>query len=80
MPQSTTISVRLEAKAKTRLEKLARETHRSKSYLAADAIRSYLDLNEWQIRETQAALKEADKGDFASDAEVRAAFERWNRR
>lgn len=80
MSQSTTISVRLEGKTKTRLEKLARETHRSKSYLAADAIRSYLELNEWQIRETQAALKEADKGDFAGEAEARAVFQRWNRR
>lgn len=80
MPQSTTISVRLEAKTKTRLEKLARETHRSKSYLAAHAIQSYLELNEWQIRETQSALKEADKADFASEAEVRAVFQRWNRR
>ncbi len=43
MPQSTTISVRLEARTKTRLEKLAREMRRTKSYLAADAIESYLD-------------------------------------
>jgi RHH-type rel operon transcriptional repressor/antitoxin RelB len=80
MAQSTTISVRIEARMKARLEKLAREMRRSKSYLASDAIKSYLELNEWQIRETQAALKEAEQGDFAGDDEVRATFERWNAR
>ena len=39
---------------------------RTKSYVAAEAIRAYMDLNEWQIGEIKAALKEADAGDFAS--------------
>lgn len=80
MTQSTTISVRLETRTKSRLEKLARETRRSRSYLAADAIKSYVEHNAWQIREIQSALKEADRGDFATDAQVRAVFEKWNAR
>jgi RHH-type rel operon transcriptional repressor/antitoxin RelB len=34
--------------------------------------------NECQIREIQAAIKEADAGDFATDAEVKAAMDKWN--
>jgi len=32
---------------------------------------------EWQIGEIQAALKEADAGDFASDKDVTALAKKW---
>ena len=78
MSASTTVTIRLEPAIKDRLDRLAAVTHRSKSFLAADAIREYVELNEWQIRETQAALAEADAGEFASDAEAQAVFRKWD--
>lgn len=75
---STTMTVRLEDDLKERLEQLAESTKRSKSFLAAEAIREFVELNEWQVRETRAALKEADAGDFASDQEVDALAAKWN--
>lgn len=42
-------------------------------------IRAYVDLNEWQISEIKAALKEADAGDFASGEEVQAVVSKWSR-
>jgi predicted transcriptional regulator len=45
---STTVSVRIDPASKKRLEKLAKSTGRSRSFLAAQAINEYLDLNEWQ--------------------------------
>lgn len=74
---STTMTVRLESDLKDRLERLSASTHRSKSYLAAEAIREYVELNEWQTRETLTALNEADAGDFATDAEVEAIKAKW---
>lgn len=74
---STTMTVRLEDDIKDRLDALAEATQRSKSFLAAEAIRSYVENNEWQIGEIQAALKEADAGDFASDKEVSALAKKW---
>jgi RHH-type transcriptional regulator, rel operon repressor / antitoxin RelB len=74
---STTMTLRLEDDVKTRLDKLADATQRSKSFLAAEAIREYVENNEWQIREIKAALKEANAGDFASDAEVAALAKKW---
>ncbi len=74
---STTMTLRLEDDVKDRLDKLAYATHRSKSYLAAEAIREYVVTNEWQIGEIQAALAEADAGDFASDEEVAALASKW---
>ena len=74
---STTMTVRLEDDVKERLEVLAGATQRSKSFLAAEAIAAYVETNEWQIAEIQAALKEADAGDFAGDKDVAALAKRW---
>ena len=74
---STTMTVRIDDDIKDRLEVLAGATRRSKSFLAAEAIRAYVDTNEWQIAEIQAAIKEADAGDFASDQEVADLAKRW---
>lgn len=74
---STTMTVRLEDDIKERLDVLAEATHRSKSFLAAEAIREFVELNEWQIQETRAALAEAKAGDFASDKDVQALAKKW---
>ena len=77
MPQSTTMTIRLEPELKSRLDKLSAATHRSKSFLAAEAVREFIELNEWQIDEIKDAVKEADSGDFASEQEMRAVFNKW---
>ena len=74
---SSTMTIRLEDEVKARLDKLADSTNRSKSFLAAQAIREFIENNEWQITEIQASLAEADAGDFASDKEVAALAKKW---
>lgn len=74
------LTVRLDAKTRRRLDKLASATLRSKSVLIAEAIRAYLDFNDWQIPETKSALNEADTGKFASDQEVKETSASLRRR
>jgi RHH-type transcriptional regulator, rel operon repressor / antitoxin RelB len=74
---STTMTVRLDEDVKDRLDLLAEATHRSKSFLAAEAIREFIDNNEWQIAEINAAIKEADASDFATDKQVAALGKKW---
>ena len=74
---STTMTIRIEDDVKERLDRLAESTQRSKSFLAAEAIREFVENNEWQIAEIQAALKEANAGDFASEKEVEQLAEKW---
>jgi RHH-type rel operon transcriptional repressor/antitoxin RelB len=74
---SATMTVRLDDEVKERLDQLAQATQRSKSFLAAEAIREFLDNNEWQVAEVEAALKEADAGDFASGRAVAALGRKW---
>ncbi len=75
--ETTTLTLRVSAEMKEQLDKLADATHRSKSYLAGEAIRQYLDLEVWQIGEIQQALKEADANAFASHEEVDAIVRKY---
>lgn len=77
MSQTTTMTIRLQPEIKSRLDKLSVTTHRSKSFLAAEAVREFIEVNEWQIEEVQTAVNEADAGDFASDQEISAVFNKW---
>jgi predicted transcriptional regulator len=61
---------------RAKLEALARSTRRSKSFLAAEAIAAYVELNEWQIGEITAGIQELDSGEALSE---RQAEERHNR-
>lgn len=74
---SATMTIRLDDEVKNRLERLAESTQRSKSFLAAEAIREFVQNNEWQITEIRAALKEADAGDFATEREVATLATKW---
>ena len=76
---SSTMTIRLDDSVKSRLEILAAATHRTKSFLASEAIKKYIETNEWQIQEIQAAIKEADRGEFASDEEVNNIFNKWTK-
>lgn len=72
------MTIRLEPELKQRLDQLAKATHRSKSFLAAEALRDFIELNEWQIQEITDAIKEADNDDFASDKEVNKVIAKWS--
>lgn len=74
---TTTMTIRLEDEIKDRLDVLAQATQRSKSYLAAEAIRVYVESNEWQVGEIRAALREADAGDFAPEGDVADLARKW---
>ncbi len=75
---TTTMTVRLPAEVKERLDRLAKTTARSRSWLAAHAIASYVDIQEWQIAEIEKGIRDADAGDFASADEVTAVFSKWS--
>jgi len=74
---STTMTIRIEDEVKDRLDRLAESTQRSKSFLAAEAIREYVANNEWQVTEIRKALKEADAGDFAAEKDIAALARKW---
>jgi len=77
MPENTVVTLRLEPELRKRLDGLAQAQRRSRSFIATEAIREYVAVNEWQIEETKKGLAEADRGEFASDAQVRRTMSKW---
>ena len=78
MAKSSVLTVRVSVEVKEQLEALADSTKRSKSFLAAQAIASYVQQEAWQIAEIERAVEEANAGDFASEAEVDAVISKWS--
>lgn len=74
---STTFTVRVDETTKERLEKLARQTGRSRSFLAAEAIQDYLDINEWQVAGITRAARSLDRGEGVSHDAVRQWVASW---
>jgi len=73
---SEPVTLRLDPKTRKRLDKLAKATERSRAALAADAVRQYLDLNEWQIAAIQEGADDANRGRLIDHAELKAKWEK----
>lgn len=71
------MTIRIPDEMAATLSSLAKVTGRTKSWLAAEALKQYLDREAWQIAEIQRAVQEADAGDFASEEEVNAVMAKW---
>ena len=71
------MSMRLPDELTDQLDVLATATGRSKSYLAGQAIRDYIDRESWQITEITQAISEADNGEFATDEDVNTISAKW---
>ena len=74
-----TLSIRIGAETKKRLEALSARTKRSKSFLAAEAIAAYVEAEEWQLGELQAAIAELDSGQGVSHNKVAKWLKSWGK-
>ena len=80
MAGSSVVTLRIDPKLKQQLDRLSKATSRSRSFVAAEAIREYVALNQWQVGEINKAIAEADRGEFASPREVQRVMKKWTRR
>lgn len=76
-PETTTLTMRVRNALKKRLEKLARSTGRSRSFLAQEALSAYLDANEWQVAGIKAALASLDRGEGIPHSRVAQWIGSW---
>ena len=75
--KSQTVSARLDPETAKKLEMLVESTARSRSYLVAEAIQNYVEDQAWQIEAIREGIKEADKGEFATEEEVKKILNKW---
>jgi predicted transcriptional regulator len=77
---TTTLSVRIDTNTKKRLEALAKRARRSKSFLAAEAITAFVEVESWQLDELQAGLSELDEGRGIAHKDVATWLRSWGRK
>lgn len=70
------VTLRLEPDLRKRLDKLAKATERSRAALAAEAVRQFVELNEWQIAAIEEGVREADKGQFIDHSRLKSKWEK----
>lgn len=70
------ITFRIDSDKKATLDVIAAGINRDRSYVLNEAIEAYIEMHQWQIKEIEKGIAEADAGDFASDEEVKATFNR----
>ena len=66
----TTITVRVSTELRDRLEAIAKETRRSKSFLSNEAIERFVENEEEIIAGIKQAMKEMDEGKWIAHEDV----------
>lgn len=77
---SETITIRLPSDLKRKLEALAVRTNRSRSWLAAQAIATYVDEPSWQIQQIEDAVALADspQATWVDGSDLESWLESWS--
>ena len=73
------VTFRVAEEKKLLLDELAAAQDRDRSYIINQALDNYLEVMEWQLSHINEGLKQAEAGEFASDDEVKAAFDLWKK-
>ena len=77
---SDTLTVRVDAETLKALDTIAEMQDRDRTYIVKEALRAYLEVNDWQLAHIRQGLSEARAGKFASDADVRTTVARLTRK
>ncbi len=75
--QTVNITVRVPEHVRAELDALAEATDRTRQYHALEALKEYIEREGWIIAKIQEGIRAADAGDFATDEEVEATFNRY---
>lgn len=74
---SSTLSIRLDARTKAKLDALAKASRRSKSFLAAEAIEAFVTAESWQLEEMEAGINDLDANRTVDHSDVRQWLQSW---
>jgi predicted transcriptional regulator len=78
--ESTLVSARVPGELAKRLELLAQEMHRSKSFLAAQAIEDFVDLQEWHVKAINEGIAAVERGEVVSHEQAMSVLKSWGKR
>jgi len=70
------ITFRIKSETRDQLDKVADVMNRDRSYVLNQAIETYLEMYIWQVGHIKEGQKQTRNGEFVSEQEWRAAFNR----
>jgi RHH-type rel operon transcriptional repressor/antitoxin RelB len=79
MSETILVSARVSSEVANRLASLSKSTHRSKSFLASQAIEEFLNVQEWHVEAIKEGIAAAKKGDVKSHEEAIAILNTWGK-
>ena len=70
-------TVRIDDEMIGRVDGLASSMNRSRSWVIKEAIKRFLEYEEWYVQEVRDGLKEVEQGEVATHDEVADKFRKW---
>ena len=80
MKRKVKISFRIASKKVRDLDAMAETMNRDRSYLLNEAVEAYLDVQQWQIEQIKASIRQADEGKLIEHKQVRKMATKWRLR
>ena len=77
--KSTSLAFRVSPEKAKRLEELAAATDRPRSWLLEQALDQYLELQAWQVAQTEQAIAEMDAGWGIPHEEIKEWLLTWGK-
>lgn len=77
--ESTRVSFITPAQKRERLDHIAEAFGKNLSAVINEALDQYINLHEWQLAHIKKGVKAARRGDFATEAEVKAFFDKYGK-
>jgi predicted transcriptional regulator len=78
-PETQAISFRIPAEKIDALERLAKATDRPRSWHIEQALDSYLEIQAWQIAQTEKSITEMDAGQGIAHEEIKQELRGWGK-
>lgn len=75
-----TLTIRIDSETKQKLDKLAQQTSRTKSFLAAEAITEFVKMQSWQIGQVQKGIEDCDAGRVIPHEQVEKWMKSWGKK
>lgn len=79
MAKTTSVSVRMESALNERVAAVAAALDRPKSWAIEQAVRDFVEVQEWQLAAIDEGIKAADEGRVVPHEEVVAWVRSWGR-
>lgn len=70
-------TIRMEEMMLARIDSMAKDINRSRTWLINQAVERFLSYEEWFVQEVRDGLNEAAKGETATSEEVSKSFAKW---